>query len=79
MGLTVISYWQSNKRVVAVNLNDDSIRVEIEFKKGRESVKDPDNRLSFPPSKLHAGITIKSPDDIPYLMDLINQALEQDL
>ena len=76
---TVISYWQSDKRVVAVNLNDDSIRVEIEFKKGRESVKDPENRLSFPPSKSHAGITIKSPDDIPYLMDLINQALEQDL
>ena len=79
VGLTVISYWQSNKRVVAVNLNDDSIRVDIEFKKGRESVKDPENRLSFPPSKSHAGITIKSPDDIPYLMDLINQALEQDL
>ena len=79
VGLTVISYWQSNKRVVAVNLNDDSIRVDIAFRKGRESVKDPENRLSFPSSKSHAGITIKSPDDIPYLMDLINQALEQDL
>lgn len=78
VGRTVISYWQKTK-VLAVNLNDDSIRVEIEFREGRESVKDPENRLSFPPSKSHAGITIKSPDDIPYLMDLINQALEQDL